>query len=370
MRETRHRHRYGDLYVKTATILFTTGVLFVVVNLVLYAAIQIGKPYAKVGPMRYDPQLLMQAYPGESIDEIYKLQAPWLHANVEYEAYTQFRTRAVHTTHFNVDKDGFRPVKNQCAYPPTPTPYSIFVFGGSTTQGFGVRDSETIPSRIQEKLGRACVYNFGRAHYFNAQERMLFQKLLVDGGKPAMVIFIDGLNEYYMRSGEPAFTSNLQLFMNGSVLPQYLVERLPLMRVVNHLIPIRIGVGAESKVKREHVEERYFMSVRMTEAMADAFGIKAYFFIQPVPSYKYDLAYHVFAKSVSDLPMDRMPTTTEYAVFERMWRERNDPRITWLGNMQENRLRNLYVDKLHYTAAFTDEIADAIVAVIGKDVPS
>ena len=35
-------------------------------------------------------------------------------------------------------------------------------------------------------------------------------------------------------------------------------------------------------------------------------------------------------------------------------------RILWLGDMQAERHENLYVDSLHYTAAFTKDIAGEI----------
>jgi hypothetical protein len=50
-----------------------------------------------------------------------------------------------------------------------------FVFGGSTTFGYGESDNLTIPSNLQYYLREAfqtdqsAVYNFGRAFYFSSQ---------------------------------------------------------------------------------------------------------------------------------------------------------------------------------------------------------
>lgn len=55
---------------------------------------------------------------------------------------------------------------------------NIFIFGGSTTFSYGVKDEQTVALYLQEflsnKLGRDVkVYNFGRIYYYYTQEQIL-----------------------------------------------------------------------------------------------------------------------------------------------------------------------------------------------------
>ena len=65
--------------------------------------------------------------------------------------------------------------RNQGPWPPDDHDYNMFVFGGSTTFGYGVPDEQTIASHLQEVLSHQTarevrVYNFGRGMYRSSQE--------------------------------------------------------------------------------------------------------------------------------------------------------------------------------------------------------
>ena len=108
-------------------------------------------------------------------------------------------------------------------WPPQSKNFNIFLFGGSTTFGYGVSDNQTIASYLQEYLTKntdsnICVYNFGRGYYYLTQERILYEQLLTSGFVPDLAIFIDGLNDLAFNNNEPFFTDRLrQLFTAGTV---------------------------------------------------------------------------------------------------------------------------------------------------------
>ena len=150
------------------------------------------------------------------------LKETWSRTYV-YEPFTQFKERPYKGHYVNVDKNGFRYTKNQGPWPPQSKSINVFLFGGSTTFGYGVSDNQTIASYLQEylteKLGSDVrVYNFGRGYYYLTQERLLYEQLLKSGFIPDLAIFIDGINDFAFNNNEPFFTDRLrQLFATGTV---------------------------------------------------------------------------------------------------------------------------------------------------------
>lgn len=74
----------------------------------------------------------------------------------------------------------------------------VWIFGGSTIWGPGVRDDMTIPARVQAHLGRPT-FNFGEASYTAHQSLNLLAKSLLQGGRPRHVVFYDGANEVVVK---------------------------------------------------------------------------------------------------------------------------------------------------------------------------
>lgn len=110
-----------------------------------------------------------------------------------YEQWLGFRERARALKFVNVDEFGIRSNGS-----PTgrfaPIDGSVWMFGGSTTFGYGVADNETIPAFLQQATHRDVV-NFGRGYFFSAQENMLLKQLLAVGLVPSKVVFLNGINE-------------------------------------------------------------------------------------------------------------------------------------------------------------------------------
>ncbi len=81
---------------------------------------------------------------------------------------------------------------------------------------------------------------------------------------------------------------------------------------------------------------------------------------QPIPGYGYDLDSHLFALESDKRSPSGSPA---YQSVERLRHEAEGPLaedFLWLADLQRGRHEPLYVDRVHYTAAFADEIARAI----------
>src|SRR5215813_3181316 len=212
------------VYVGLALLWLNTCLLFVAANLaaLVYASLR-GVPASPLVPPGPDLARLKELLPevGDGAADVSRE----IRREIIYEPFTQFREKPFVGRYVNVDPAGFRPGRGQGPWPPEPTYFNVFLFGGSTTFGYGVPDDYTIGSYLQDRLSRAGlprpprVYNFGRGAYFSAQERVLFEKLALDGFVPDLAVFIDGLNDFFFIDGAPVLTPWLSQLVDRRGLP-------------------------------------------------------------------------------------------------------------------------------------------------------
>lgn len=397
------------LWTMAALVLLNTVALFAVANLV--AALFVADDSADA-PVVYDSawlidsygfDVLQRAYPGWDEDDLRVLLTETSNWPQVFEPYTMFRPRPRNDRFITIDPAGFRPTPAQQAETatdwtalwqrrvPADNARDLFVFGGSTVMGAGVADDETIPAHLQTLIDERCalpvrVFNFGRGFYYSTQERILFEKLLLEGARPEVAVFIEGLNDFYFPVDVPRYSDRFAELMddaNSAIVPAgseagafgeaviAAVEALPLVRLWRRHMPAAIG-GARAAVfdaSREPdaaavaVHTRIFQNWRMIRALAKEYSLNPLFVWQPVPTYGYDLDYMNVAKA-GKLSFGR------HALSGAGYRMMADSRLAarnrladdvlWLGDMQRSRKENLYVDAVHYTGAFSRDIAEAI----------
>jgi len=93
-----------------------------------------------------------------------------------------------------VDSQGYR--RHQGSGEPEGA--AVWIFGGSTVWGPGVRDEMTLPATIQASSGRPT-FNFGESAYTAHQSYNLLIKRYLAGGRPQQVVFYDGANEVVIK---------------------------------------------------------------------------------------------------------------------------------------------------------------------------
>lgn len=339
----------------------------------------------------YGKARTLKAYPGWQGEEVsHLLDETYVHRRIEFEPYTAFRESAFLGKYVNVDERGFRRFREQGPWPPDKEHFNVFVFGGSTTFGYGVQDADAIPARLQFRLDglplirKPRIYNFARASYTSTQERILFEQLLLGGTAPDLAVFVDGLNDFYFSDGNPLFSDILsQLFRDGHYSPdgfwRPLAVRFPLLKAADAILNYwRIesvfrkgkhqpGVEDESRWKEDEglssrIVARYAGNMKMIEAVARERGVATLFVWQPLPTYKYDLSNHLFYDGFLG---SFLKTKYGYPVV-RQWAESVQPEnFSWAGDLLEGRKENLFVDLIHYNPKLCDlvagHIADALV---------
>ncbi|MBI1858739.1 MAG: SGNH/GDSL hydrolase family protein [Candidatus Melainabacteria bacterium] len=360
-----------SVYKYAAITLFSTTCLFLLLNLVIHFSFLLKDVLA------YRSQIFL-AY-RQPIEPLYLdlnkkqinklLYETWSRPYI-YEPYTQFKERPFMGEYINVSDAGYRYVKNQGHWPPSPDNLNIFFFGGSTVFGYGVQDKDSIASKLQDLIAsykgnkkNVFVYNFGRGNYFSSQERILFEKLLTEGIVPDIAIFMDGLNDFYYGGDEPLFTEKFKLFVAGKGNSLF---NMPLFRLIENM---KNRNKQEVKFHRQEILEkeyndielinsavgRYVKNKKAIETIGHAFGIKSFFIWQPVPTYKYDLKYHIFAgKGFGRF----MYSKYGYAYMEEFVKSHDmGDNFLWLADMQENMKKPLYIDIDHYSPEMSKEVA-------------
>jgi hypothetical protein len=272
--------------------------------------------------------------------------------------------------YLNVSHDSYRLVADQVPLRDSDSTYAIFVFGGSTTFGYGEADWQTIPSHLQEILRSIslsgdlpiAVFNFGQRSYYSLQERLLFQKLIQRGFKPDLAIFVDGLNDTH-NIGVPRYACVNRDIVSNSLRCPTRGLCLPIARLVQDAVNPALRLEpvdlppADDQGFNMRLIERWRDQWSRTQALARAEGIPALFVRQPVPGFAYDLDYHAFAVP-SDVRIARSAYT--YPLWEEALGSSPDFSYLDLAYMSQDRQEALYVDLVHYTAGFMRDIAQEI----------
>jgi hypothetical protein len=376
--------KLASSYTVVALVVFNTMVAVLFVNLALAILFHFRGPEPGTADPGFNPS---KVYPEASLAQVYPDFSPaernqMLYENWSrrfiYDDYVMFKERAFSGKYVNVSSASFRAVKDQAPWPPETDNVNVFVFGGSTTFGYGLPDHQTIPSFLQDALSKrigqnVAVYNFGSGWYNSTQERIFFERLLCSGHKPDMVVFIDGLNDSVRVGDDAPFRKQFEAVFdanNGERLLGSMVHQTPFGRLLRGL-KRRLQKPEKSVMARLEPEavrslKRYLVNKDIIETMCNRYSIKPIFVWQPVPSYKYDLKLHLFAMPAYD-PEVWLYKMQKFA-YEQMAKIARESDLgksfLWCADLQEDEKECVYVDGHHYTAKFARKLAETIAQMI------
>jgi len=311
----------------------------------------------------------------------------------QHEPWVQFRNPEFHGTYLNTDVRGFRKTKDPESL--EGDPIKIYVFGGSTTFGYGVADHYTIPSFIQTILERQypnssiLVKNYGQGFYYSTQEMLLLISLIKENNIPHFVIFIDGANDthqLHFMHDQPNFTAIVKNLWNtrgnvsySSTEKEY--SWIPMIRLAK-VISQKLGHTNPSiktqvsdyqtdmnNIQREalieangpaYVVNRYKSNLRIIRSLCHEYGIKCCFVWQPMPFYKYDRSLH------RTFPYDG-PIPKHWSATYKTMKYYSSPDFLYLGEFLANVREKVFVDDVHYNEKFNSKIAAAICEFLKPD---
>lgn len=396
-RETSFR-RVRRFYRDAALILLNTVILLLAVNVLLLIPIALkdsvsggdsAQWHKPIGAGRW--AALEKVYPGFSRDEIQVLLDETYSParSFVYEPFTEFKERPYAGKYVNVDVNGFRLTNGQGPWPPAGERFfNVFLFGGSTTFGFGVSDTQTVASHLQTSLSESGllkevrVYNFGRGSYYSTQERILFEKLVGAGFHPDVAVFIDGLNDSHHYDDRPSSATRIESAFEGKPTDGAdILARVPMVRVAS-AAGRWLGLGrnndpapewAETARDREAcgdkavllgVINRYVENKKMIETVAAAYGVKTLFVWQPVAVYKYDQRNNLFADE--EHPRRACVERTYMLMSKFMGQHSVGNNFLWAADIQEDVAEPLYVDSLHYSGRMSELFAQTIANAMSE----
>jgi len=350
-------------YRSAAEYFIDTVVIIVALNVICAIALHY---LFVVNPFR-NVIALQEVYPGKSPAKIAEIlqdtyDKPW-----EYEAWVGHKEKKRATQNVNVVADGFRKsYEDNTALDLNAK--SVFMFGGSTMFGYGLSDYETIPAHLHTALrGKTDgppinVYNFGRAYYNLYQESVLLEQLLLSGKTPTVAVFMDGLNEVRV---EPHYTRELKsLFLsfngNGGELVRNIFLHLPIFQIA------KLGADYFSPPPQNYMPtsevlvNRYVFAKEKIKRLADQYGFKIYFAIQPIPGYKNEFWNHKFTQQ----NLSEEYYTWKMQLMTDLEATASDARSFSIADALADYDKQPFIDKAHYTDEVHQILADAIAEKI------
>lgn len=204
-----------------------------------------------------------------------------------YEPWMMFRIADYHSKDININGFERKSVPDSFIRKGQGDTIDVYFFGGNTMFGERLTDSETIPSKFvsayesQNPSNSLRVKNFGIPHYYSKQELMLLTSLVFKGDRPDVVVFLDGLNDFYparmLYYDRPFFSYALQQSFEGKMFQQ---GRERFVDSTDQLFNDPPGVSSDDY--NNALISKYTNNIKMAANLCETAGIKCYFFCEPV----------------------------------------------------------------------------------------
>jgi lysophospholipase L1-like esterase len=387
--------RIAEGYRTMALILLNSLILVVALNLLLRYTFNFDpRPNVDVfndaWVQRYGIEPLRRVYPAfnESAIRAEARRKPEIGA--KFEPYIQMKTEPFVTESMAAHQAGFRLVgRHQGPWPIDKAAVNIFVFGGSTTAGSGVRDDQAIPALIQDRLRQQYgrndinIYNFATAGHYSTQQRIYFEQLITNGVVPDAAIFVIGLNDFAYWDDVPEGTHALRNAFSGIVGlldPRGLgaavgvaIERLPMTHLLRRMQSTISAQAAERRLpnvgnappsndaqhKIDRVIARVYRFKAILDSVAERFDINPITLFEPGPLYRYDLPLD------DTVPAMHLLHKAGYQAMRKAL-DQNDlgKRFVWCAEAMAGARRPMYLGAMHYSVEGNRAVADCLAGAV------
>ncbi len=393
---TRRVLRKTITQIKNAWLVFGVTVLLLLVMEGVFALLCLIKTSSVFGTI--NPRVRADAYKNASWVHDYYKEAH-LSGVIKWTPYVYWRRRPFQGTYINVDADGLRSAINSAAHQAeTNQPRTIFMFGGSTLWGTGVRDRFTIPSILTAELESnerdlVRIVNFGESGYVSTQSVITLLLQLQKGHIPDMVVFYDGVNdtfsayqqgaaglpqnevnrvrEFSPSAGTMGLMRNILVNLSTTRFVSDLIRRLrrasfPSDPIADPLFVPDRRVDANSLAA--DVVATYRGNIEIVKALGRHYGFESLFYWQPVIFQKAHLTEYERAQQRSRHYLQRFSKETYNAMQQSGLAE--EAGVHDISRMFAETQEPLYVDWCHLgesgNAAVAQRMARDVLSIIGR----
>ena len=305
-------HRIANSYNAVAILVLNTLLLFACFELAASGYVNI----RQLLPARPEP-LIGEGGPRETVS--YYASQSWapkywhefrLARRQRYYSYVGWRRAPFDGQTIQIDERGIRLTPGaDCSA----NSFKVFAFGGSTMWGTGSPNWGTIPAYLQTGLqklrhGPVCVVNFGETAYVSTQGLIILLMQLRSGNVPDLVVFYDGPGDIYAayQSGRADVHQNFDQIaakferrQNPSTFVDKLRSSYSYSLIENLLSKLIIAkprqeettepityesMGIDAGTLSDLLVQNYFGSYNIVSALAQKYGFKYSFFLQPIVS--------------------------------------------------------------------------------------
>ena len=299
-----------------------------------------------------------------------------------YTPLIEFRERKRDHEFVSISKYGNRCTENgikKCEEP-NGGKNEIWVFGGSTVFGYGLKNDETIAAHLKKYLKNKKIINFGQGHFHSTQSRIFFQNLLTFFPPPKTVIFLDGFNDFkinqinnYQFPIKTSLTRNFEDLINNKEISKikkfrnWLKEKLNKLNIVrlykektkqnisknnNKLLIDDLDVTYKSLINRLRV------NFKINKSVGKKFNTNVINILEPISlSSKNYSSSSIQKKYLKDFDKNFYHYKKIYALIEKNNELLN---LVDINMINLNIKQNMFVDLTHYTSDFSKKIASDI----------
>tara|TARA_A100001011_G_scaffold270221_1_gene279460 strand:+ start:65 stop:1174 length:1110 start_codon:yes stop_codon:yes gene_type:complete len=297
-----------------------------------------------------------------------------------YEPLTEFKEKPKNSKFVSVSELGNRCIKinlKNCE-PAKGGENEIWIFGGSTVFGYGLKNNETIAAYLNELIIDKKVINFGQGYYNSNQSRIYFQNLLTLLPKPHAAIFLEGFNDFknnqinnYKSPTKTALSNDYRILINNREVStnekifRWFKERFNRLHFVKLIKQIRTNKSDDTDtdpIKVDNLEEAYNTLVNrlmtnftINKSIGEKFKIKILNILEPIALSKD--RYSSSALPVSYFKNFEKSIFHYKKIFEIIENDNNFLNLIDLNLVNLNIDEKMFVDRTHFSRNFSKEIA-------------
>lgn len=358
-------------YIKTILIFFITILIFYIIN-------QSAKFYLKKKIVNtFNLDFINDVYGKENYND-YSQVLSQLNIPLTYFPFIEFKESPRNHKFVTVNENGIRCNENSVntCNGPSGGKNEIWVFGGSTIFGYGVKNDETIPAYLDKMFKDKDVINIGSGYWYSTQERLAYLNMLTELDPPHLTIFIDGLNELVNFKDESLISNRLDYLYNSSsneLIKSKIVSRinsLHISKLLKYLFNNNEKKNIETLYSKDEIEKKVLRFIRnhnINYSVSKMSDIDFLHVLQPLPIYENSYDNSNFPKDFEKISNVFKKNLTSF--YDEIDKKENSLFLykdNYLDLSQFNINKIMYVDKVHYSPIYNKAIAEEIYKYIDQ----